>query len=154
MKYRLLFIFILIALISCNDKCDDVQQGTAHSIDAFLQSDSAIGFTDNGFTKFKVVETDSMMRIGQIRYDNNVNLERIYLPLAHNYTQTTFVFTGDTVSPETLVVGDYNARIEFTNECRYALKIDKPKVKKCTFKSYSIGNFSSYNQNLQINLDH
>ncbi|MES1223985.1 MAG: hypothetical protein ABUT20_51295 [Bacteroidota bacterium] len=127
-----------------------MEKGTHHALDARLTEGNRVGFKANGYTHFKVVETDSTLRLGQITYFNKDSL--IFLPIAHKYAQTSFVFTGDTVLAETLVVGDYNARIIFTDKCQYALDIDEPKVKKCTFDSFHVKEFDPSSQNLKIQL--
>ncbi len=132
-----LSVGILFAACSKQQPCNSVGLVTKDYLNVKIGSYSGIGgFVANGYSKFEVLEVNQSYSTeynGYYEYNYSSTFTSLKLPIAHNYEQTTFVFKGDTVAPETLMVNNYNARAEFSDECGYRLTIDKPTVAICTF---------------------
>lgn len=157
---RTLLLLSFISLFFACEKqvpCNSVNLANRDYLKVKMVSSSGIGgFVANGYSTFYVIEVDkSYTTEYNANYDFSYSssLNALKLPIAHNYLQTTFVFKGDTVQPETLMVNNYNARAELTNDCGYRLTIDKPQVGNCTFSQYSSNpEFDEVNKILKIQL--
>ncbi len=139
MKTRVIFILTLFLFAACSKQqpCNTVNLAAKDYLNVKFGSFSGIGgFVGNGYSTFEVLEVNQSFSTAYNSYYES-SYSAIYtslkLPIAHNYLQTTFVFKGDTVNPETLRVDNYNARAELTEECGYRLTIDKPNIAICTF---------------------
>ncbi|HRH64025.1 MAG TPA: hypothetical protein PLI68_11930 [Bacteroidia bacterium] len=141
---------LLLVLFACENDCKKIEKGTHQAIDVMLKVGTKSGFKANGYTHCKVQEVDSVLRIGQVTYFNKDSLT--FLPLVHSSPQSTFIFSGDTVVAETLVVFDYNSRIEYSTECKYTFKIDQPKIKSYTFDSCIVLKYDTVSETLKIEL--
>ncbi len=144
------FYLLLLVLFACENDCKKIEKGTHQAIDVMLKVGTKSGFKANGYTHCKVQEVDSVLRIGQVTYFNKDSLT--FLPLVHSSPQSTFIFSGDTVVAETLVVFDYNSRIEYSTECKYTFKIDQPKIKSYTFDSCIVLKYDTVSETLKIEL--
>lgn len=137
---KIAFIFLCLPFfVSCNKQqpCNTVNLAEKDYLNVKFGSFTGIGgFVANGYSRFEVLEVNQSFPTDYNAYYDtkySPNPTSLKLPIAHNYLQTTFVFKGDTVSPETLMVNNYNARAELTDECGYRLTIDKPNIGYFTF---------------------
>ena len=155
----LLFLCLISLFYACEKQvpCNSVNLASRDYLKVKMVSNSGIGgFVANGYSSFYVIEVDkdfSTEYNANYDFTYSSSLNSLKLPIAHNYQQTTFVFKGDTVQPETLMVNNYNARAELTNDCGYRLTIDKPQIETCTFSQYSSNpEFDEVNKILKIQL--
>lgn len=153
MKKIFLFLISTLLLFSrCTNyqPCNEVESADKDYIVATMVSNAGIGgFKNNGYKKIEVLEVNQTIEIT----DSTPSYNEIVLPIAHNYPQTTFIFKGDTLTNDTLIVNSYNARAELIDgRCGYQLKIDEPKVSKSTFTVYKKESYESYNSVLTIKI--
>lgn len=153
MKKIFLFLIATLLIFSrCTNyqPCNEVESGDKDYIVLTMVSNAGIGgFNNNGYKKIEVREVSKTIELT----DSINTYATVSLPLAHNYPQTTFIFLGDTLPNDTLIVNGYNARVELTDSrCGYQLKIDEPKVSKSTFTLYKKESYESYSGILTLKI--
>lgn len=127
---RIAFLLFLFCFLSACRDCPDAAGGNENNV--VLISISQYNFYERGYRTVYVPEREKKISINE--YEEHLNL-----PLSHSTLTTTFILRGDTVAPDTIQFGDYNARPELYNEeCGYRLEVDKGKVLKSTFSNDEI----------------
>jgi hypothetical protein len=145
-----------ISSCTYKDPCTSVSLATKDYLNVKFVSNVGIGgFVDNGYSTFTVAEVNQTYSTEYNGYYDGTwgsAYTSLKLPIAHNYEQTTFIFKGDTVVPETLIVNAYNARAELSEDCGYRLVIDEPQIKSCTFSTVSKPVYDASNRVLSLQI--
>jgi hypothetical protein len=139
MKKIVYTFFLSIVLYSCDYKqpCDSVSQAKKNYLNVKIVSSLGVGgFVDNGYTSFEVTEVNQSFPTDYNAFyegSGGVNFTSLKLPIAHNYSTTTFVFKGANIPNDTIQVNGYNPHAELTDDCGYRLSIDEPNISIFTF---------------------
>ena len=158
MKKTIFFLSLIALFAACDTQqpCNTVNLATKDYLNVKIVSSIGVGgFVANGYTSFEVLEVNQAYPTDYNAYYEDpysATFTSLKLPIAHNYAQTTFIFKGPTVASDTLMVNNYNARAELTNDCGYRLTIDEPQVSLFTFSTKSKPVFDTDNKILTFQI--